>query len=204
MSDLVRWARALQAIAQSGLTYSENPYERERFEAVQGIAAEIAALAGGEEPAALHALFAAEYGFGTPKVDVRGVVVRQDELLLVREVGDERWTLPGGWADVGHSPATAVEKEVREEAGLSVTADRLLAVYDRDFRGRPRWPAHVYKVYVACSAADDARPEGDGLETAEATFFSCRALPALSPKTPGAHLERVLRIAAGELTPEVD
>lgn len=204
MSDLVRWARGLQAIAQSGLTYSENPYERERFAAVREIAAEIAAAATGEEREAIYGRFVEEYGYGTPKVDVRGVVIRAETILLVREVGDERWTLPGGWADVGQSPAKAVEKEVLEEAGLPVRAGRLLAVYDRDFRGRPRLPAHVYKLYVACVPVDASEPGGDGLETEAAAFFATDRLPALSVKTPGDHLQRVLRIASGELHPEVD
>jgi len=130
--DRVRWARALEAIARSGLTYTESAFERERFEAVRSIAAEIAAAASGEDAATLEAAFADEYGYATPKVDVRGVVVTGGELLLVRELRDERWTLPGGWADVGESPARAVEKEVRQEAALDVEAVRVLGVFDRD------------------------------------------------------------------------
>ena len=134
----MRRARSLEAIARSGLTYSQSPFERERFEAVRSIAAEIAAAASGEEAAVLHARFADEYGYATPKVDVRGVVLDDRGLLLVRELGETRWTLPGGWADVGETPRRAVEKEVRQEAGLDVSAARVLAVYDRDFRGRTR------------------------------------------------------------------
>ena len=158
MTDLVRWARELQAIAQSGLTYTESPYERERFQAVQAVAVQIAAAAGGEEVAELHERFAVEYGYGTPKVYVRGVVVTEAGLLLVQEIGDTRWTLPGGWADVGHSPAKAVEKEVREEAGIESAAERVLAVLDRDFRGKARFPAHAYKMYVSCRAQSATPP----------------------------------------------
>jgi ADP-ribose pyrophosphatase YjhB (NUDIX family) len=193
--DRVRWARALEAIARSGLTYSESAFDRERFEAVRAIAAEIAASASGEDEASLRARFADEYGYATPKVDVRGVVLDGDRLLLVREVGERRWTLPGGWADVGETPARAVEKEVRQEAGLVVSARRVLAVYDRDFRGRTQWPAHVYKLYVLCESRG-GRPQGDGLETEEAAFFALADLPELSPKSPPEHLSGALAVAA--------
>ena len=195
MSERVRWARALEAIARSGLTYSESPFDRERFEAVRSIAAEMASSASGEDATVLRARFADEYGYATPKVDVRGVVLDERGLLLVRETGESRWTLPGGWADVGETPSQAVEKEVRQEAGLEVSAARVLAVFDRDFRGRTQWPAHVYKLYVRCVALG-GEPTGDGLETDEAAFFAVSELPALSPKTPAEHLEPVLALAA--------
>lgn len=194
MSDAVRWARALQAIAQSGLTYSESPYDRERYNAVLGIAAEIAAAATGEEPAAVLAGFVEESGYRTPKVDVRGVVVDGGRLLLVRESGRTEWCLPGGWADVGETPSEAVTKEVREEAGLTVRAVRVLGVFDRDFRGRAQWPAHVYKLYVLCERAG-GEPAPDGLETEEAAFFPLDDLPPLSEKTPSEQLERAVAAA---------
>jgi ADP-ribose pyrophosphatase YjhB (NUDIX family) len=194
VSERVRWARALEAIARSGLTYSESAFDRERFEAVRSIAAEIAADASGEDAVELRARFADEYGYATPKVDVRGVVLGDRGLLLVRELDDTRWTLPGGWADVGETPRQAVEKEVRQEAGLDVTAVRVIAVYDRDFRGRTQWPAHVYKLYVRCDLIG-GEPKGDGLETEEASFFAVDELPELSPKTPAGHLQAVLGLA---------
>jgi ADP-ribose pyrophosphatase YjhB (NUDIX family) len=194
VSERVRWARALEAIARSGLTYSESAFDRERFEAVRSIAAEIAADASGEDAVELRARFADEYGYATPKVDVRGVVLRDRGLLLVRELDETRWTLPGGWADVGETPRQAVEKEVRQEAGLDVTAVRVIAVYDRDFRGRTQWPAHVYKLYVRCDLIG-GEPKGDGLETEEASFFAVDELPELSPKTPAGHLQAVLGLA---------
>lgn len=195
MSEQVRWVRTLQAIAQSGLTYTENEFDRARFEAVREVAAEIAASLTGEERLELLARFADETGYATPKVDVRGVVAEEGRVLLVREVGETSWTLPGGWADVGETPSQAVEKEVREEAGVTVRATRVLGVYDRDFRGRPRWPAHVYKLYVLCERVDGALV-ADGIETEEAVFFAESELPQLSAKTPVEHLRDVLARAA--------
>jgi ADP-ribose pyrophosphatase YjhB (NUDIX family) len=195
VSELPRWTRALEAIARSGLTYAENPFDRARFEAVREIAAAMAASLTGEAPSELAARFAEEYGYATPKVDVRGVVLKDGLLLLVREFGDDRWTLPGGWADVGESPRQAVEKEVLEEAGVAANAIRVLAVFDRDFRGRPQWPAHVYKLYVLCQPRRGA-PAGDGVETEAAAYFDPSDLPELSPKTPEEHLRSALAIAA--------
>jgi ADP-ribose pyrophosphatase YjhB (NUDIX family) len=195
MSDRLRWARSLAALAQSGLSYSENPYERERFAAVQAIAAEIAASVGAEDATSLHAAFADEYGYATPKVDVRGVVLDAGRLLLVRETGVSAWTLPGGWADVGERPSEAVAKEVAQEAGVGVRALRVLAVLDRDLRHRMRWPAHVYKLYVLCEPIA-GEPRGDGLETEEARYFELGQLPPLSVKTPDEHLRRALAVAA--------
>ena len=195
MSERVRWARALQAIAQSGLTYTESEFDRARYESVRVVAAEIAASLTGEEQLELLARFAAETGYATPKVDVRGVVVEDGRVLLVREIGETSWTLPGGWADVGETPSQAVEKEVLEEAGVTVRAARILGVYDRDFRGRSQWPAHVYKLYVLCERVAGT-PAGDGVETEEASFFAELELPPLSVKTPTQHLHDVLAAAA--------
>jgi ADP-ribose pyrophosphatase YjhB (NUDIX family) len=161
---------------------------------VQRIAAEMAASVGSEDVTELLASFAEESGYRTPKVDVRGIVLAGEGLLLVREAGTDAWCLPGGWADVGETPSRAVEKEVAEEAGLDVRAVRPLGLFDRDFRGRLRWPAHVYKLYVLCERLG-GEPAGDGLETEAAAFFPLDALPPLSPKTPSEQLERALAVA---------
>jgi ADP-ribose pyrophosphatase YjhB (NUDIX family) len=167
---------------------------------VQQIAAELAAGATGEAPEALLAGFADETGYRTPKVDVRGVVLDAGRLLLVREPTSEGWCLPGGWADVGETPSRAVAKEVAEEAGIEVRAVRLLGVFDRDFRGRVRWPAHVYKLYILCERVA-GEPVADGLETEEAAFLALDALPRLSLKTPPEQLERALAVALDPTLP---
>ena len=196
----MRWTRALQALAQTGLTYAEGPYDRERYEAVQRIAAEMAATAGGEEPAELLARFAEESGYRTPKVDVRGVVLDMERLLLVREPGSDGWCLPGGWADVGETPSRAVEKEVGEEAGVTVRAVRLLGVFDRDFRGRLRWPAHVYKLYVLCEPLGGT-PAADGVETEAADVLPDSTPSLRSPEDPVGAAARALAVARDPSAP---
>lgn len=200
MADAVDWARRLQAIAQSGLTYTENEFDRARFEAVRQLAAEIAASTSGEDAVELAALFAAETGYATPKLDVRGVVRRDDRLLLVREHGFEGWNLPGGWVDVGETLREAAAKEVLEETGFATRPVRLLALRSRDLRGRSRWPAHVYKVYVECELEAEAGPP-DPVEVAEVGFFALSALPRLSVKTPAEDLDDVLALLADERAP---
>ncbi len=131
--------------------------------------------------------------YPTPKVDVRGVVFNDGKVLLVREVGDGRWTLPGGWADVGESPSEAVVREVREESGYETRAVKLLAVYDlRSFSdGRPLRP-NVYKLFLRCEPVADVPGSITGSETSEARFFAPDDLPELSvPRVSPAQLARM-------------
>jgi ADP-ribose pyrophosphatase YjhB (NUDIX family) len=182
------WVRRLQAVAHNGLHYATNPFDEERFEEVRAVAVELAAL-GPDEPEQLARAFAQEPGHATPKLDVRGVVARGQEVLLVRGTDDERWTLPGGWAEVGETPSFAVEKEVRQESGYEVRAAKLLAVLNRDARERPRFPYHGWKLYFLCEELSEGAP--DGIETDAVGFYGEDELPELSFRLPPAHLARV-------------
>jgi ADP-ribose pyrophosphatase YjhB (NUDIX family) len=185
----LEWVRRLQAVAQNGLQYSPDPFDRERFEQVRAVAAEMASL-GGAPPEELLVAFAAESGHASPKLDTRAAAFRDGRILLVRGVDDGRWTVPGGWAEVGESPRVAVEKELREESGYRGRAVRLIGVYDRDARDRPRFPFHAWKVWFLCEL-DDAEP--GALHAAEITdvgFFAEDDLPPLSQRTPPHQLAR--------------
>ena len=183
----LRWARALHAIAQNGLTYTDGEFDRKRYEDIKRIAAEMMAAGSDTPMAVVQTLFAEQTGHQTPKVDSRGVVFREDALLLVREKSDNGWTLPGGWVDPNESPREAVEREVWEESGYKVRADKLLAVYDR--ARHPHTPPRafsVYKLFIRCELLG-GEPK-DNLETEEATFFREHEIPEdLSPPrvTPG-------------------
>lgn len=187
---LLEWARTLQAIAQSGLAYGEPAaYDRERYEQVRRVAAEMAAADGDVD--VIEALFAAEKGHATPKLDVRGVVFRDEGVLLVRELLDGRWTLPGGWVDVGESPSEAVAREVLEESGHRTRPVKLLALYDRDRHDHPgTHPWHVWKAVFLCEllAGEQAALGG---ETTAAHFFPRDHLPELSlPRVTPRQIER--------------
>jgi ADP-ribose pyrophosphatase YjhB (NUDIX family) len=144
------WVRRLQAIAQSGLTYARDRYDIERYESLREIAAEIGAEGFGSTIHLVREVFSQQAGYATPKIDVRAVVFRDNKVLLVKEREDGAWALPGGWADVGESPAAAAVREVREESGFETRAIRLLAVYDRNRHGHPPIPFHAYKLFFLC------------------------------------------------------
>lgn len=172
------WAQRLQALSQSGLYYCEDAFDRERYDEVARIAAEIMARHSGVAAERVERFFSAEVGYATPKTDLRAVVLREDKLLLVRERSDGLWSLPGGWADVGETPAACIEKEVWEEAGFRSRAVKLLALYDQRRRGAKPHPLHTYKAFFLCEiTGGEARPS---VETSEVGFFAEHALPPLS------------------------
>ena len=176
----LEWARSLQALAQSGLAYDEPaPHDRERYEQIRRIAAEMLASPNGAEAEAIEQLFAREAGHATPKLDTRGVVFKDDGILLVLERRDGLWTLPGGWVDVGEGPSEAVTREVLEESGYHTRAAKLLALYDRDRQGHPPHPWHTWKAIFLCELLDE-RQEPLGDETDAARFFALDQLPQLS------------------------
>lgn len=173
------WARRIAAIAQNGLTYSETPYDTERYEELRRIATQMMARGDGATADRLMAVLQREDGYATPKVDVRAVAFRVGRILLVREHTDGLWTPPGGWADVGDSPARNAVRELREEAGFEGRAVKLLAVYDRALHPHtPVFPFHVYKMFFLCElTGGEARGSH---ETDEVGFFARDALPPLS------------------------
>lgn len=175
----LEWSRKLQAIAQNGLLFSENAYDRERYEAIRAVAVQMMAAGSGEPIEVVTGLFSGQVGYATPKVDVRGVVFRDDQILLVREAQDSLWTLPGGWADPNESPSESVTREVFEESGFKTRALKLLAVFDRAKHPHvPLHPFHVYKLFVRCEIeCGHAKPS---LETLEVAFFAEDSIPELS------------------------
>jgi ADP-ribose pyrophosphatase YjhB (NUDIX family) len=184
-----RWlefARRIQAIAQSGLHYNPTPFDRERYEKLLDTAADmLAAYSDGSAPE-YRALFDAQAGHATPKVDVRGVVFHEDRLLLVRENLDGgRWTLPGGWADPGEAPGEATAREVYEETGYTVRPVKLLALYDRRLHGHGPHAFSIYKAFFRCellslerSQAQIDNQSASYIETGEVGFFAEDNLPA--------------------------
>ncbi len=178
-NDLLQWARQLQAISQNGLTYAVNDYDRQRYTEIQRLAAEMMAVnETAISPLQVAEFFNREKGHATPKVDVRAAVFRDDRILLVREISDGGWALPGGWADVGDSPSVAAVREVKEESGYDVRATKLVAAYDRDRHPHPPIPYHAYKLFFLCELLGGAAAHSN--ETDGVDFFAEDRLPPLS------------------------
>ncbi len=175
----LKWAKDLQAISQDGLTYSENKFEIERYKQIRGIAAEMMAEYSETEFEKILGLFTEQAGYATPKIDVRGVVFKDDKVLLVKEKSDGGWTLPGGWADPNESPKESVEREVFEESGFITEAIQVLAVYDRDKQGHtPPFPFHIYKIFFLCELKGGKKKLS--IETDGVDFFAEDNIPVLS------------------------
>ena len=176
--DWLAWARQLQAIAQTGLAYAQDPFDRERYQQVRAVAARMMAAPAGLDPIRLEALFAAEEGYATPKVGVRAGAFRDDgAILLVREALDGRWSLPGGWADVNQAPSESIAREIREESGFEVRVRKLAAVYDQERRPpAPLRPFHIYRLFFVCDITGGSARTS--IETTETGFFAETEIPA--------------------------
>jgi ADP-ribose pyrophosphatase YjhB (NUDIX family) len=172
----------MQALAQSGLEYSENKYDRDRYQQMRELSLEIMQDFTGLRMEKLVNVFASENGYQTPKVDIRGVVFRDDRILMVRETIDGNWSLPGGWADVGLTPSEVAAKEVYEESGLVVVPEKLLAVLDKKRHNHPPDMFHIYKIFILCRETGGELK--GGMETSETGFFGPDKFPPLSaPRT---------------------
>jgi len=178
--DWIALSRELKSIAEAGLRYSEGPYDLERYKRLH----EISSLP--MHSAAPDFTWPHEFGYATPKVDVRAAVIDETgRILLVQEESSGLWTLPGGWADLNNSPSQNAVKEVREESGIEVELVKLIACWDKDLQGHPRQPEHVYKLVFLCRAIGGKLATSH--ETTGADFFSIDALPPLCPYRAARH-----------------
>lgn len=184
-------ARRFQALAQNGLAYCKDPYDRERYEQIRRLAAEMMATTAGLNTVfPILDLLKTEVGYATPKIDVRAAVFDRERILLVKERKDELWTVPGGWADVGDAPSAAAIREVKEESGYDVVVKKLAALYDRDKHGHPPMPYHVYKLFFLCEVCGGEAI--DTLETCGVGFFEEDDLPPLSlPRVTAAQVKHM-------------
>ena len=171
------WAQEIFSLSQSGLTYSGNEYDIERYKRLQAITAEIIASQSKVSKESVLESFSMQAGYITPKVDVRGAVVREGKILLIQERADGNWAMPGGWADLGNSPASVAEREVWEESGFRGKAEKVVAVIDAN-RLEPMEFYHAYKLIFLCTLLEgEARTS---YETLAVDFFDPNHLPPLS------------------------
>ena len=179
-NELITLALRIRAMSQTALAYSTNEYEIDRSKELIAISDRITSLVSGAKEEDIRANYHPVKEYVTPKVDIRAVVFNdRDELLLVREKADGRWSLPGGWADVGYTPTEVAVKESMEETGFDVRVVRLLAVFDKRCHRHPAGPFYVYKLCFLCEITG-----GDGCLTFDILdkgFFALTHLPPLSP-----------------------
>ncbi|WP_084447317.1 NUDIX hydrolase [Hymenobacter roseosalivarius] len=198
-TDWLAVAQRLQALAQVGLAYAPNAFDADRYQEVHALSLQLMASLTDEPVAKLNTLFANEAGYATPKVDVRAVLFRgTEEILMVQEKIDQnRWTLPGGWADVGYTPFEVAMKEAWEETGLETQAVRLLALLDKKRHPHPPQPWYVYKAFVLCEITGGSL-QADTPETAGVRWVQraeLRHLPLSTDRVTLSQLEQMLDFA---------
>jgi ADP-ribose pyrophosphatase YjhB (NUDIX family) len=190
-----RWlsiAREVRAIAQTGLAFSDDGFDRQRYSRLQELAALLMAQGSDSEFESIVRLLRQEKGYATPKVDVRGAAFSDGRVLMVRETSDGLWTLPGGWADVNQSPRECVEREIREESGFQAQAIKLAAVYDYQRSNRIGHIDSIYKMFFHCHIIGGVATPSD--ETSEVAFFARDQLPPLSfGRATAAQIERMFQ-----------
>ena len=170
------WAIELQTISQNGLTYTKDIYDKERFERIREIAAEILAMKSNLSTDIVKGLFCNETGYQTPKLDTRAAIFKDNQILLVKE--RDKWSLPGGWVDVNDSVFSSTIKEVKEESGYDVEPLRIIAVQDRNKHNYPLYAYGICKIFVLCELLGGEFV--NNIETSECDFFSVNDLPELA------------------------
>ncbi|WP_282053728.1 NUDIX hydrolase [Maribacter luteus] len=171
--------KRIKALADTGLVYAEDEYNKERYEELRKISLELLSHMSQKPLRVLSDFFMPEKDYPTVKVDVRGFVLNNvGEILMAKEKIDGKWTIPGGWADIGYTPSEVVVKEIEEETGLQCSVNRLLAVYDKRMHPHPPQPFYIYKLIFLCNVEQgDLRP---GFDMDGAAFFNINELPELS------------------------
>ena len=190
-NQLLLLAKQVQALAETGLHFSEDDYDLDRYTNLEEVAIHMISLLTGISSETIQMATPEKNGYRTPKVDVRAVVFNeQDEILLVRERADSLWALPGGWCDVGYTPTEIAEKETAEEAGIKVKADRLLAVFDKKCHDHPEDLFYAYKIFLECKA--ETYDITTGMETLDVGFFKQNNYPELStPRNTASQIDRM-------------
>lgn len=176
--NVLDWARKVRAIAQNGLQFTRDPFDRDRYEKLQALTDSLVADELGLPLEEVKSLWQYDPGYVTPKVDVRGAVFRDESILLVRERSDGKWSLPGGWVDINDSPSEAIVREIHEESGFRARAVKLAALFDRQRHPHPPSMYHIYKLLFLCElTGGDAQISN---ETDAVEFFPLSSLPELS------------------------
>lgn len=178
-SELLTLITQLRSVADVGLLYAHNEYDVERYTEIQHISTQMLDNVTGFGTETINILFPQAQDYPTAKVDVRGILLSEDnKILLARESADGKWSLPGGWADIGYTPKEVITKEFKEETGLDIVPDRLLAVFDKKMHPHPPQPFYVYKMVFWCKAISSTLLKG--FDVLDVQYFAIDQLPELS------------------------
>lgn len=171
--------KRIKSLSDIGLVYAQNEYDKERYEELLAISHELLSMVSDQPLSMLNDFFMPSKDYPTPKVDIRGLVLNtENEILLVKEKLDGKWSLPGGWGDIGFSPSEVIIKEIQEETGLHAKVSRLLAVYDKKCHPHPPQPFYVYKMVFLCQVSSGDIVTSFDIE--DARYFDSKELPELS------------------------
>lgn len=179
MTHIIEEIKRIKTLADTGLLYATNDYDRDRYLELQELSFKLLNKISGNSIEQLKAAFNVVKEYPTPKVDVRGLVIREDgKVLMIKESADGKWALPGGWADIGFSPKESIIKECKEEAGLDVIPERLLAVFDKKMHPHPTEQYYIYKLAFLCKAT--SYELNKGFDVLDVGYFAIDNLPELS------------------------
>ena len=187
----LKWAREIQQLSQTGLAFAVTDYERQRYKRLTEITAKIVEHHTSLEKEAVEKVLMKQPGYATPKIDIRAAVIKDDKILLVQERSDERWAMPGGWADVGDIPSEVAVRETKEESGYDVKPIKVIGVFDANRSGGQLEFFHAFKIVFLCELTGGEAATSD--ETQDVNFFAFDELPPLSlNRTNDKHLKEIL------------
>lgn len=188
------WARELRAIAQTGFEYGRDKFDKERYSQLLNVSSEMLSKVSDLSFDEVNAMLPVESGYATPKVAVRGLVIRDEKILMVQEIADDCWSLPGGWCDTGLSPSENIQKEIEEESGLNTNVTRLLCVFDQAKYNKSITMQHIYVHYFLCEI--ESGELRNSIETKNVDFFNIDELPELSTERVTQHqLKKAFSVA---------
>ena len=180
MKDYFAQYKRLLSIAEAGLYYGKDVYDKERYQEIKELALHLMSTVVDQDAAALTLLTENNEGYPTPKVDVRALIQKDEKILLVEDSLTKEWSLPGGYAEIGLTPRENIKKEVLEETGLLVEVKELRAIFDTNLRPDIPQVFQYYKLVFECEVL-----AGDFIknsETSNSDYFALNELPKLSIK----------------------